>query len=112
MLAAEAEPTPIAVGQVNGRYFLNTLVAGLGTEETTPYVAPKRLGANTVGGVAPRNISSHSLEVFKSLLTGRVWVAQRPDYQGKHVIQNRVQAVYHSPDGTAPSSLSGFGRMR
>ncbi len=32
MLAAEAEPTPIDVGRVNGRYFLNTLVAGLGAE--------------------------------------------------------------------------------
>ena len=82
---------------------LTPAFAGEVDEETTPYVAPKRPGANTIGGVAPRNISSHSLEFFKSLLTGRVWVAHWPDYQGDEVIQNRVQAVYHNPDGTAPS---------
>ena len=77
--------------------------AGEVDDETTPYVAPKRLGATTVGGIAPRNISSHSREFFESLLTGRVWVAHRPDYQGEHIIQNRVQAVYHGSDGTISS---------
>ncbi len=80
--------------------------AGEVDDETTPYapyVAPKGLGIPPVGGIDPRNISSHSREFFERLLTGRVWVAHRPDYQGEHVIQNRVQAVYHGPDGTASS---------
>ncbi len=77
--------------------------AGEVDEETTPYVAPKRLGATTVGGIAPRNISSHSLEFFESLLTGRVWVAHWPDFLGEEIIQNRVQAVYHGTDGNTSS---------
>ncbi len=85
---------------------LTPAFAGEVDDETTPYVphvAPKGLGIPPVGGINPRNISSHSREFFERLLTGRVWVAHRPDYQGEHVIQNRVQAVYHGPDGTASS---------
>ena len=82
---------------------LTPALAGEVDDETSPYVAPKRPGANTIGGVAPRNISSHSLEFFGSLLTGRVWVAHWPDFQGDEIIQNRVRAVYHGRDGNTSS---------